>query len=116
MRPEKVFAIKWASLYPMYVKKAEAKGRTREELDQVIRWLTGYSAAGLRKQNEGDADLETFYGKAPDYNPNAVLVTGVVCGVRVEDVEHPLMRKIRQLDKLVDELAKGRPMEKILRQ
>lgn len=116
MRLEKVFAIQWASLYPMYLKKVESKGRTQAELDQVIRWLTGYTAAGLRKQNEGDADLETFYGKAPKYNPNAALITGVVCGVRVEEVEHPLMRQVRQMDKLVDELAKGRPMEKILRQ
>lgn len=115
MHPEKVFAIRWASLYPMYVKKVEAKGRTREELDQVIRWLAGYTAAGLRKQNEGDNDLETFYGQAPKFNPDAARVTGVVCGVRVEEVAHPLMRRIRQLDKLVDELAKGRAMEKILR-
>ena len=115
MRLEKVFAIKWASLYPMYLKKAQAKGRTQEELDQVIRWLTGYTAAGLRKQNAGDADLEAFFAQAPAFNPDAVLITGTVCGVRVEEVEHPLMRKIRQLDKLVDELAKGRPMEKILR-
>ena len=116
MHPEKVFAIKWASLYPMYLKKVQAKGRTQEELDQVIRWLTGYTAAGLAKQNAGDASLETFYGKAPKYHPNAALVTGVVCGVRVEEVAHPLMRQIRQLDKLVDELAKGRPMAKILRE
>lgn len=115
MKLEKVFAIKWASLYPMYVNKAERKGRTRDEVDQVICWLTGYTPAGLRKQNEGDADLETFFTKAPKFNPNEALVTGVVCGVRVEDVEHPLMRKIRQLDKLVDELAKGKAMEKILR-
>ncbi|HSD16708.1 MAG TPA: DUF2200 domain-containing protein [Thermomonas sp.] len=115
MKLEKVFAIQWASLYPMYLKKAQAKGRTQDELDQVIRWLTGYTAAGLRRQNEGDADLEAFYGNAPEYNPNAQLVTGVVCGVRVEEVEDPLMRKIRQLDKLVDELAKGKAMEKILR-
>ena len=115
MRLEKVFAIKWASLYPMYLKKAQAKGRTQEELDQVIRWLTGYTAAGLRKQNAGDADLEAFFAQAPAFNPHAALITGTVCGVRVEEVEHPLMRKIRQLDKLVDELAKGRPMEKILR-
>ena len=115
MRLEKVFAIKWASLYPMYLKKAQAKGRTQEELDQVIRWLTGYTAAGLRKQNAGDADLEAFFAQAPAFNPHAALITGTVCGVRVEEVEHPLMRKIRQLDKLVDELAKGRAMEKILR-
>ena len=115
MKLEKVFAIKWASLYPMYVKKAVAKDRTADEVDQVIRWLTGYTAAGLRKQNAGDADLEAFFGKAPRYNPNAALITGTVCGVRVEDVEHPLMRQIRQLDKLVDELAKGKAMEKILR-
>lgn len=115
MKLERVFAIKWASLYPMYLKKAQAKGRTQAELDQVIRWLTGYTAAGLRKQNEGDADLETFFAKAPKFNPNAQLVTGVVCGVRVEEVEGPLMRKIRQMDKLVDELAKGKAMEKILR-
>lgn len=115
MRLEKVFAIKWASLYPMYLKKAQAKGRSQEELDQVIRWLTGYTAAGLRKQNAGDADLEAFFAQAPAFNPHAALITGTVCGVRVEEVEHPLMRKIRQLDKLVDELAKGKPMEKILR-
>ena len=99
----------------MYVKKVEAKGRTQAELDQVIRWLTGYTAVGLARQNASDNDLETFYGKAPKYNPNAALITGVVCGVRVEAVEHPLMLQIRQMDKLVDELAKGRPAEKILR-
>ena len=81
----------------------------------MIRWLTGYTAAGLRKQNAGDADLEAFFAQAPAFNPHAALITGTVCGVRVEEVEHPLMRKIRQLDKLVDELAKGKPMEKILR-
>ena len=115
MRLEKVFAIKWASLYPMYLKKAQAKGRSQEELDQVIRWLTGYTAAGLRKQNAGDADLEAFFAQAPAFNPHAALITGTVCGVRVEEVEHPLMRKIRQLDKLVDELAKGRALGKVLR-
>ena len=112
----RIYTTSVASVYPHYVAKVEKKGRTQAELDQVIRWLTGYTAAGLRKQNEGDADLETFYGKAPKYHPNAALITGVVCGVRVEEVEHPLMRQIRQMDKLVDELAKGRAMEKILRQ
>ena len=116
MRLEKVFAIKFASLYPMYVRKVESKGRTREELDQVLRWLTGYTAAGLGKQVEDDNDLETFFAQAPAINPNAALIKGVVCGVRVEDVEHPLMRRIRYMDKLVDELAKGKAMEKILRQ
>jgi hypothetical protein len=115
MRQEKVFAIKWASLYPMYLKKAQTKGRSQEELDQVICWLTGYTPAGLRRQVEGDGDLEAFFAQAPAFNPHAALITGTVCGVRVEQVEHPLMRRIRQLDKLVDELAKGRPMEKILR-
>ena len=116
MSGHRIFQTAFAKVYPMYVQKAGRKGRTRAEVDQVIRWLTGYTAAGLRKQNEGDADLETFYGKAPKYHPNAALITGVVCGVRVEEVEHPLMRQIRQMDKLVDELAKGRAMEKILRQ
>jgi hypothetical protein len=116
MRLEKVFAIKFASLYPMYVRKVESKGRMREELDRVLRWLTGYTPAGLRKQIEGDNDLETFFAQAPAFNPNAALIKGVVCGVRVEDVEHPLMRRIRYMDKLVDELAKGKAMEKILRQ
>jgi hypothetical protein len=116
MRQEKVFAIKWASLYPMYLKKAQAKGRSQEELDQVICWLTGYTPAGLREQVEGDNDLEAFFAQAPAFTPQAALITGTVCGVRVEQVEHPLMRRIRQLDKLVDELAKSRPMAKILRQ
>lgn len=115
MRLEKVFAIKFASLYPLYVRKAETKGRTQDELDQVIRWLTGYSAKGLQQQIESGNDLETFFAQAPAFNPNASLIKGVVCGVRVEEVEHPLMRKIRQLDKLIDELAKGKALDKILR-
>lgn len=116
MRLEKVFAIRFSGLYPLYVKKAESKGRTREELDQVIRWLTGYGAEGLQRQIASEHDLETFFAQAPAFNPNASLIKGVVCGVRVEDIEHPLMRKIRYLDKLIDELAKGKAMEKILRQ
>ncbi|TWI12517.1 DUF2200 domain-containing protein [Aerolutibacter ruishenii] len=115
MRQDKVFAIRFASLYPMYVKKAESKGRSRTELDQVIGWLTGYTPAGLQRQIERDVDLEAFYVEAPAFNPNAAPITGVVCGIRVEAIEHPLMQKIRYLDKLVDELAKGKPMEKILR-
>jgi hypothetical protein len=115
MRLEKVFAIRFANLYPMYVKKAVAKNRTAQEVDEVIRWLTGYSADGLKQRVEGEGDLEAFFAQAPAMHPNASLITGTVCGVRVEDVEHPLMQKIRYLDKLVDELAKGKAMEKILR-
>ena len=115
MRPEKVFAIKFSSLYPLYVRKAEAKGRSKEEVDRILRWLTGYSDEGLQQQLASDNDLETFFAEAPAFNPNAALIKGVVCGVRVEDVEHTLMRKIRYVDKLVDELAKGKAMEKILR-
>lgn len=116
MRPEKVFAIKFSSLYPLYVRKAEAKGRSKEEVDRILRWLTGYSDEGLQQQLASDNDLETFFAQAPAFNPNAALIKGVVCGVRVEDVEHPLMRKIRYVDKLVDELAKGKAMDRILRQ
>lgn len=115
MRLERVFALKFAAVYPLYVRKAEAKGRTQAEVDEVIRWLTGYSAAGLRKQRAGDNDLQAFFAQAPRFNPDADLVTGTVCGVRVQEVADPLMRKIRILDKLVGELAKGRPMAKILR-
>ena len=116
MRLEKVFAMKFAKVYPMYVKKAEAKGRSKDEVDHVTRWLTGYSQEGLLQQLGSDNDLEAFFAQSPAFNPNAALIKGVVCGVRVEDVEHPLMRRIRYLDKLVDELAKGKAMDKILRQ
>lgn len=116
MRLEKVFAIKFSSLYPMYVKKAESKSRSKAEVDQVICWLTGYDQKGLRRQIESDNDLETFFAQAPGFNPNASLIKGVVCGIRVEEVEHPLMQKIRYMDKLVDELAKGKALAKILRQ
>jgi hypothetical protein len=115
MRLEKVFAIKFSTLYPLYVKKVESKKRTKDELDQVICWLTGYSREGLKKQIGSENDLEAFFANAPAFNPNASLIKGVVCGIRVEEVEHPLMRKIRYMDKLVDELAKGKALNKILR-
>ncbi len=100
----------------MYVQKAKRKGRTKEEVDRVICWLTGYDQAGLLHQIEQRADFEAFFAQAPALHPNSALIKGVVCGVRVEDVEDPLMQRIRQLDKLVDELAKGKAMEKVLRQ
>lgn len=116
MTAHRIFATPFAAVYPLYVKKAERKGRTKEEVDRVICWLTGYDQAGLLRQIEQRTDFETFFGQAPAMHPNSSLIKGVVCGVRVEEVEDPLMQKIRQLDKLVDELAKGRAMEKILRQ
>jgi hypothetical protein len=116
MPNQRVFSYQFANVYPLYVEKAERKARTREEVDQVICWLTGYDQAGLRQQIAQKHDLETFFAEAPAINPSSALIKGVVCGVRVEDIEDPLMQKIRYLDKLVDELAKGRPMEKILRQ
>ena len=105
----------FAGVYPHYVAKAEKKGRTKEEVDEIIRWLTGYTKAGLAKQIEKRASMRDFYEKAPKWNANASLITGVVCGIRVEEIEDPLMQKIRYLDKLIDELAKGKTMEKILR-
>ena len=115
MTNERVFAMSFASVYPHYVTKAETKGRTKEELDQIIRWLTGYTKAGLAKQIEKRTSFREFFDKAPKFNPNASLIKGVVCGIRVEEIEDPLMQKIRYLDKLIDELAKGKKMEKILR-
>lgn len=111
-----IFSIKFAKVYPLYVQKAERKNRTKEEVDQIICWLTGYSQAGLRQQIERENDFETFFAEAPAMHPNSALIKGVVCGVRVEEIEDPLMQKIRYLDKLIDELAKGKAMEKILRQ
>jgi hypothetical protein len=111
----RVFGIKFASVYPLYVQKAERKNRTKAEVDKIICWLTGYSPAELRKQIKQEHDLETFYSEAPAFHPNSALIKGVVCGIRVEDIEDPLMKKIRYLDKLIDELAKGKAMEKILR-
>jgi hypothetical protein len=115
MKNHRIFTTSFASVYPHYVKKAEAKGRTRQDVDEVICWLTGYSPRALEEQIEQKKDFETFFGEAPALNPNVSKITGVVCGVRIEEIEDPLMRNIRYLDKLVDELAKGRPMEKILR-
>ncbi|QUL38832.1 DUF2200 domain-containing protein [Erythrobacter sp. JK5] len=111
-----IYTQPFASIYPMYVEKAEKKGRGRSEVDRVIGWLTGYDEAAMKAEIERKTDCETFFDKAPAPNPNRELITGVVCGVRVEDVEEPVMREIRYLDKLVDELAKGKAMEKILRE
>lgn len=115
MPKHRIFTTEFAKVYPMYVQKAERKNRTKDEVDQIIRWLTGYSQAGLEEQIEQRSDFETFFDRAPAMHPNASLIKGVVCGVRVEAVEDPLMQKIRFLDKLIDELAKGKAMEKILR-
>ena len=105
----------FAKVYPLYVQKAERKNRTKQEVDQVICWLTGYDQAGLQRQIEKGNDFATFFAEAPAMNPNLSLIQGVVCGVRVETIEDPLMQKIRYMDKLVDELAKGKPMAKVLR-
>jgi hypothetical protein len=112
----RVFAMKFANVYPMYIRKAEAKGRTKQEVDEIICWLTGYSQAEFQQQIEREVDFDTFYNEAPAYHPNSALITGVVCGIRVEDIEDPLMQRLRHLDKLIDELAKGKAMQKILRQ
>jgi hypothetical protein len=111
----RVFKMSFAGVYPHYLQKAEKKGRTKKEVDQVICWLTGYSPQALAKQIKERKDLETFFAEAPSLHPNASKITGVICGVRIQEIEDPLMRKIRYMDKLVDELAKGRAMEKILR-
>lgn len=116
MTKHRIYTTSFASVYPLYVAKAERKGRTREEVDAILRWLTGYTVAKLAKQIEKQVDFETFFAEAPSMNPNRELIRGVVCGVRVEEVQEPLMREIRYLDKLIDELAKGKAMEKILRQ
>jgi len=112
----RVFGYKFANIYPLYVEKAERKHRTEKEVDQIICWLTGYNQAGLQQQIKQGNDLETFFAQAPAMNPNTSLIKGVICGVRVEEIEDPLMQKIRYLDKLIDELAKGKAIEKILRQ
>jgi hypothetical protein len=114
-KPHRIWSISFASVYPHYVAKAEKKGRTKAEVDEIIRWLTGYTQAELAAQIKKQTNLEDFFAQAPKLNPSRAQITGVVCGVRVEAVEEPLMREIRYLDKLIDELAKGKAMEKILR-
>ncbi|UKJ09298.1 DUF2200 domain-containing protein [Solitalea lacus] len=111
----RVFKMSFASVYPHYINKAEKKGRTKEELDSIICWLTGYDQQTLEQQIDNKTDFQTFFEEAPEINPNASKITGVICGYRVEEIEDKLMQKIRYLDKLVDELAKGKTMEKILR-
>ncbi len=113
---ERVFAMKFAKVYPMYVQKAERKNRTKKEVDEVICWLTGYDQAGIQRQIKQESDFKTFFAQAPAIHPHSALIKGVVCGVRIEEIDDPLMRKLRYLDKLIDELAKGKKMEKILRQ
>ncbi|HWJ84142.1 MAG TPA: DUF2200 domain-containing protein [Cellulomonas sp.] len=115
MAGHRIFGLSFASIYPLYVTKVERKGRTRDELDEVITWLTGYDEAGLQKAIADEVDLETFFAQAPALNPNASLITGVICGYRVEEIEDPLMQKIRYMDKLVDEVARGKKMTSILR-
>ena len=115
MRNERIYKMTFASVYPMYLQKVERKGRTKNELDTVICWLTGYDEAGLAAQIESEATLEAFFANAPEIHPNTPLIKGVICGVRVEEITDPLMQKIRWMDKLVDEIAKGKSMDKILR-
>ncbi len=115
MEKHRVFAMSFASVYPHYVRKAEKKGRDKKDVDQVICWLTGYTPEALAARIRQGKDFETFFREAPALHPNAGKITGTICGVRIEEIEDPLMRQIRYLDKLVDELARGRPMEKILR-
>jgi hypothetical protein len=115
MSQHRIYKMKFSRVYPMYVQKAGRKQRTKEEVDEIICWLTGYSRAALQKQIDAETDFETFFAQAPKLNPNVSLIKGVVCSVRVEEVEDPLMRKVRYLDKLIDELAKGKAMDKILR-
>ena len=115
MDKTRIYRLKFASVFPLYIKKVETKGRTKAELDTVIFWLTGYTPQTLQHQIDSNNDFETFFAQAPQINPNASKITGVICGYRVEEIEDPLIQKLRYLDKLVDELAKGKTMEKILR-
>ncbi len=116
MPKHRIFSMKFSDIYPLYVQKAERKNRSKEEVDKIICWLTGYNQKGLQQQIKKGIELETFFTQSPAFNPNSSLIKGVICGVRVEEIEDPIMQKIRYLDKLIDELAKGKPMEKILRQ
>lgn len=116
MPKNNIATMKFSKVYPLYVQKAERKDRTQAEVDQIICWLTGYDQAGLKKQIKQESDFETFFAQAPALHPKSSLIKGVVCGIRVEDIEDPLTQKVRYLDKLIDELAKGKAMEKILRE
>lgn len=115
MASDRLLKMTFASVYPLYVKKVERKGRTGAEVDEVVRWLTGYDADGLQRAIDTQVTFETFFAEAPAFNPNASLITGLICGYRVEEIEDPLLQKIRYLDKLVDEIAKGKAMAKVLR-
>ncbi|TLP79834.1 DUF2200 domain-containing protein [Nesterenkonia sphaerica] len=115
MTKHSIYTMAVAQVYPHYVTKAERKGRTKDEVDQIIRWLTGYSQDQLESQLQAEKDFETFFAEAPELNPRRVQITGVICGIRVEEIQEPLMQEIRYLDKLIDELARGKAMEKILR-
>lgn len=115
-RKHRIYSMSFASVYPLYIQKAEKKGRTKAEVDEVIRWLTGYTQKGLEKQIEQRTSFEAFFAKAPKLNPNRKLITGVICGMRVEEITESLMQEIRYLDKLVDELARGKAIEKVLRE
>lgn len=115
MTKPKIYSMSFAKVYPLYIKKAEKKGRTKEEVDEIIFWLTGYTQDSLEKVLENETDFEIFFDEAPQLNPSRELITGVICGMRVENIEEPLMQEIRYLDKLIDELAKGKAMENILR-
>ncbi len=115
MKKHRIYTTSFASVYPLYIAKAEKKGRTKTEVDEIIHWLTGYSQKGLEAQLKKQTDFETFFAKAPRLNPSRGLIKGVICGVRLEDIKEPTMREIRYLDKLIDELAKGKTMENILR-
>jgi hypothetical protein len=116
MNKERIYKIIFASVYPLYIKKAEAKGRTKEDIDTIIFWLTGYNKQTLQQQIDKKSDFKTFFAEAPRINPNASKITGVICGYRVEEIEDELIQKMRYLDKLIDELAKGKKMDKILRE